>query len=344
MFVSMVIVEQLEWNARLKTVVFAPDRGFRIRTPQQSTGFWIAEAGDYAEKRSGPVHFLEPGLERIFSRRLRRSRSRRSGRYDISPRGVVEFSTSWRGVPTERETISLYALYLPERGVPDSVEFRDPRRPQKVFSHRARYDNQKGRVVCCLDCRSRYGSFDFDVNVRFHEDEKACRNFEAVGGGGYVGDPSRLEYLQVERSTNQTLVQIFFDNASSVQAGDRATIIDQSIVEGPVVGGGISGVVGVIGNNSDGSASSSSSDVSVYIVANYRHELLAELSRLRELIPDSGTLDVDIVDEAISAVEAADANAISSSFRRFGHSGLSLARDLGVNLVAAVIAAKLGIG
>lgn len=273
MNLTVLIVEQLDWGAQLKTLTFRPGRDF-----------WVAPLDEYRDQRSGPFHILEPENEHKFARKFMRAQSRMTGRYEDLADGRARFRTEWRGIPTEATSVSSYALYLPEDAVPDLIEFTDPRAAGRLYRYRAVYDDQKHRIACYLDCRSSYGAFDFDLTVEFHRDADACRNFSPVSDGQY--EPSPVDYdgmvgMAGGRWKEQRIVQQFFDNSKSVQVLDHGLAIDNATVQGPVITGEVSGTVGAIGNHArSGSVQSSHGN----IVAKAKASTLAKISGLIALV------------------------------------------------------------
>lgn len=241
------IVEQLDWDAQLRTLTFKPRDGAEL---------WVARSDEYDHPRSGPFHILEPEQEREFARKFGQVPNRRSGHFVELGNDQAKFTTAWHGIPTESSGVSCYAICLPKDAVPDIIEFSDPHRTGHLYRHYASYDDQMGRVVCYLECRSRYGSFDFDLNLRFHRDARACRSFEAVTGGpevNYFRDIA--EWIGSDR--DKVLIQQFFDYSSNISAGDGSQILQDSVVGGPVVTAGAAGTIGAIGDNARGYAKGS---------------------------------------------------------------------------------------
>jgi len=59
--VGAIIVEQLDWDGRLKTLVFKPCA---------QPNFWVALLDEYGEDSAGPFHILDPGHEREFGEQM----------------------------------------------------------------------------------------------------------------------------------------------------------------------------------------------------------------------------------------------------------------------------------
>lgn len=238
------IVEQLDWDAQLRTLTFKPRDGADL---------WVARLDEYDNPRSGPFHILSPDQEREFARQFRRAPSRRSGNFVEIGKNQVQFNTEWHGISTASSGVSCYAICLPREAVPDVIEFTDPRRPEHFYRYYASYDAQMSRVICYLECRSRYGSFDFDLALKFHRDARACKNFGKVAGGPEI-DQFRDIVELIGSDRDRVLIQQFFDGSSNIAAGDGSQILHGSVVEGPVVTAGTGGTIGAIGDRAHGRA------------------------------------------------------------------------------------------
>lgn len=186
MNVTVIIVEQLDWDAQIKTLTFSP---------KDQLDLWIAPPDEYLDERDTPFHFLDPDQEDEFALRFQRTRSRTSSQFTRLADDTAQFETDWRGIPTERTSLSCYALCLPRDAVPEMIEFSDPRAPSHLYRYRAIYDDQKGRIICYLNCRSKYGSFDFNLIVKFRLDSNACERFTTVFGGDYEPDLTDFEMM-----------------------------------------------------------------------------------------------------------------------------------------------------
>lgn len=214
MNVGAIIVEQLNWDGRLKTLVFKP---------RAEPNFWVALLDEYGEDSAGPFHLLDPRHEREFGERMASQPARLAGGFREIDADSATFTTSWRGVPTERRARTIYALSLPEDAVPDTIEFTDPRTPDKVFRHSEILDRRRRRVVCYLDCRSRYGQFDFDVRADLRRDREANAAFVDSGSTGWASDLDRLEEtVSLMSGPSQTVIQQFF---APTAFGDGATVV-----------------------------------------------------------------------------------------------------------------------
>lgn len=328
MNVTVIVIEQLEWGGSLRTLTFAPSDGADL---------WVARLDEYDDERSGPFHILDRGHERQLARGLRRARSRTTAGYTSLGGDAAQFKTEWRGISTERSGLSCYAVALPVDAVPNRISFTDPHSPDREYRYRAVPDLERGRVVCYLECRSRLGSFDFDLLVTIRRDAAGCAAFAPHEGGSYTPDFQDLTRM-AGFGSDEHVIQQFFDSSTAINVGDRSIVVSQASVDGPIVGE-VSGTAGAIGNSARG-------EVGLDIVEAFslhRAQLRAELQELLDAANGDALMEAELT-VAVNAVDAGDDAEASSALRRIGTRGLHLARDLGVNLVAAVIAAQLGIG
>ena len=252
MNVTMLVVELLDWDRQLKTLTYRAGKGRDL---------WVAHLDEYRDQRSGPFYLLDPEQEQDFARQLRERRSRTVGRYEELGGGVIRFRTEWRGISTVRTTLSCYAFGLPPAAVPDTIEFTDPHALGRSYRYTAIYDDQHERIVCYLNCRSKFGSFDFDLTTTFHHDAEACRNFITTSSGSHEPDIDFL--VNVAADWKAPLVQQFFGPVGSIASGDGVAISGQGH-EGPVIAGG-AGTIGAIGNNAVGVVQADGSQGSVVV-------------------------------------------------------------------------------
>lgn len=252
MNVTMLVVELLEWDRQLKTLTYRAGKGRDL---------WVAHLDEYRDQRSGPFYLLDPEQEQDFARQLRERRSRTVGRYEELGGGVIRFLTEWRSISTERTALSCYALGLPPEAVPEAIEFTDPHAPGRSYKYTAMYDDQHGRIVCYLNCRSKLGFFDFDLTTTFHRDVEACRNFTTTSSGSHEPDIDFL--VNVAADWEAPLVQQFFGPVGSIASDGGVAISGQGHV-GPVIAGGV-GTIGAIGNNAVGVVQADSSQGRVVV-------------------------------------------------------------------------------
>ncbi|MGD0544811.1 MAG: hypothetical protein ABSB65_10405 [Candidatus Acidiferrales bacterium] len=209
MDVGAVIVEQLESDGSLRT--------FRLR-PASDREMTVAFANEYAEPHSGPFHFLDEEHEQAFRKGFASCKVRKlsNDRFKVVD-GEYEFQTSWLGIPTERGSLSYYALSLPEYAIPKTVEFVDPRSGHR-YSQRVIKDADRMRFVIYLECRSSHGEFDFKLDVTFRISQTEFGT-AAYGDGDTNGWPEQVDQYQYRLSKDQqVVVQQFFSDRMNVNS------------------------------------------------------------------------------------------------------------------------------
>jgi len=162
MYVKAIIIEQLDDDGHLRTLrmLSAPEGHLTV-----------AFADEYDKPHSGPFHFLDAQSENAFQKSFadcKRCRLPKSRFSEVG--GKSFFKTEWEGIPTERNSLSYYALSLPKFAVPTHILFKDPH-SDKVFSKNVVRDDKSQRFITYLGCRSSYGSFDFSLTVKFRKDK-----------------------------------------------------------------------------------------------------------------------------------------------------------------------------
>lgn len=160
MMLKALITEQLDANGTLKTLRLHPGSDQHIV---------VAFAHEYAEPMEGPFHFLEPEDERRFRESFAQCRARLLSLKNFSKnRDVFQVkSLRWSGIPTERNYLSYYALSLPEFAIPRRISITDPHRSHHEYTRTVRRNDDQKRYVIYLECSSRVGRFDFELNCDF---------------------------------------------------------------------------------------------------------------------------------------------------------------------------------
>jgi len=167
MNVVSLIVEQLEYNGYLRV--------FQMQGLPDSP-LTIAFANELDEPHSCPFHFLDGHYKEIFEKGFAECKAFKlpESNFIVSD-GEYRFRTVWKGLPTYRNSLTCYALSLPEFAIPIQIQFRDPHSGMEYLKSVVR-DNRHRRFVTYLECRSKYGSFDFVLEVRFRSDENNFRS------------------------------------------------------------------------------------------------------------------------------------------------------------------------
>ncbi len=162
MNLKAMVVEQLEHDGYLRTFEMFAEPGGRHIT--------VAFADDRENVRSGPFHFLNERHEKEFEKGFAECTAGKlpKSRF-ITVDGEGVFKHSWAGIPTERGSLSYYALLLPEFAIPTRIEFKNPH-STSLYSCTVIRDNTKNRFVAYLGCRSSHASFDFLLQVNYRID------------------------------------------------------------------------------------------------------------------------------------------------------------------------------
>lgn len=331
MNVTEIIIEQLDWEGTLRTAVF---------TPRGGTECWIAYPDEYRDRPSDLFHFMNSRHERQFARAVRRPATRAAGKFRELEDGSVFFMTQWRGIATDRTSLSVYAICLPVEAVPDTIEFSDPHASGRSYRSKSAYDRERDGVVCYLECRSRYGSFDFDLNLQLRRDARAYKRFSSASGDNHVPEIEWLESV-IDRSDRTVQVQAFFSGSTSIQAGNHGTVISDSKLDNPIIIGEASGTIGAIGRSARGQVVQTDAAHNVLM---HRDQVLAELQKLSAVARAMGNPqlkeDVDVAEESVKTGKVEE---IRKTFGKLSKSGLGVARAIGVELLAALIEAHTGL-
>jgi len=324
MEVTVVIVEQLEANGMLRTLRMQSDYDSRLT---------IAFPGEYDEPRTGPFHFLDDRHERKFRRAFGECKQRRlpSSRFNREGNSF-SLNTSWSGVPTEQGRLSYYALCLPENTVPIRVEFKDPR-TNREYKKVVSRDDQRGRYVLYLECRSSYGTFDFALDVEFKEvpqTEFAQSEFQDATTQRHGAHVDAYTYLLPERE--QEKVQNFF--TKTIIMGDHNE-----------VSGGQVGVVGRHGKAENNTFNqvwqAAATDVDF-------EALMPQLEALRKSMrQDAVDVEHDQAVAAIGEAHKAASNkegvAVLKHLKAAGSWAFDTATKIGVTIAAKAIQSAIGL-
>ncbi|AQG79219.1 hypothetical protein [Spirosoma montaniterrae] len=162
MNIHAIIHEQIEWDGTAKS--------FQLKANDSIGDLWVAFPNEYSHRRRGPFYFMDQEYETIFHSKessCRQVKISANNFYKIGSEYI--FKTTWQRVPTQRGELTYYALYLPEFAVPTNVNVTDARSEGREFTKNVFRDDDKHRFVVYVECTSRYGFFDFNINCRFHE-------------------------------------------------------------------------------------------------------------------------------------------------------------------------------
>ena len=214
MNVKGVIVEQIDWDGTSKSLTMQHDfkRG----------DMWVAFPSDYDEPRTGPFYFQNPQYEQEFNSNVAECRARKITRenfYEVN--GVYTYKTLWHNLPTDNEGLTYYALYLPEYAVLTKLNLYDPRNPQKQFKRTVFRDEQKPRYIIYLQCASKYGIFNFNLECEFNKDKAgfASSNYSDEYHSDFYSSPDAWKYHTNLKKTDATNIQNFFSDQVVINHG-----------------------------------------------------------------------------------------------------------------------------
>lgn len=168
MNVKSIVVEQLDWNGTSKSLTVEPDFNGQL---------WVAFPTDYDEPRNGPFYFQNPQDDERFNEGFATCQARRITRNNFfETDGLFTYKTTWQNIPTERNSLSYYALYLPEYAVPTEIQLLDPFSEGRQYKRTVFKDEQQPRYIIYLQCASRYVMFSVDIVCKFKKDENEFAN------------------------------------------------------------------------------------------------------------------------------------------------------------------------
>lgn len=203
MNVKGVIVEQIDWDGKSKSLTVQPD--FR------RGDLWVAFPTDYDEPRTGPFYFQNPSYEKQYDTNVAQCTARKIASDSFyNENGLYTFKTIWHSLPTENEALTYYALYLPEYAVPTAVSLYDPRNTDKQYKRTILKDKQKPRYIIYLQCSSKHGVFNFNLECKFREDKRGfdASNYSDEFQTGLYSNPEHWQNLMSEGDRAKT--QNFF--------------------------------------------------------------------------------------------------------------------------------------
>ncbi|OYE00197.1 hypothetical protein [Nostoc sp. 'Peltigera membranacea cyanobiont' 232] len=216
MLVHSLIIEQLQSDGTLKT--------FRMRSGNSDTEIVVAFADEYEEPREGPFYFLDKQQAQSFARGFAECESRRLGKkYFRCLEDSYQINLSWYGISTEWNKLSLYSLSLPEYAIPNCLHIVDPHNRAHEFKRSLVRDDLNNRFIIYLQCRSRHGQFNFDLNCKFTIDTS---NFSLAQYGDHFtsNDPYRQDYLGLLPLEEEVKVQEFLQKPISANNVSYSTV------------------------------------------------------------------------------------------------------------------------
>ncbi|GAB3727206.1 hypothetical protein GCM10027594_09140 [Hymenobacter agri] len=319
MNVKSIVVEQLDWNATSKSLTLEPDHNGQL---------WVAFPTDYDEPRNSPFYFQHPNYDKKFNEGFAECQARRittNNFYELD--GVFTYKATWQNITTERNSISYYALYLPEFAVPVDIKLLAPFSEGRQYKRTVFKDEQQPRYIIYLQCTSRFGSFSFDIICKFKIDK------EGFSDSSYTDEFQQDFYARPEEwkyFLNQT-------EREKVEQYFITTMGDQYHIN----------QAGAVGPNS--SANNNVFNQTNYTLPdNTNYELLSsELAKLKQELISKATLPehyiaISEVANAEEATKNKDGNKVVKSLLTAGKWVLDAATDIGTSVVAEIITKQIG--
>ena len=328
MNINGIIHEQIDWDRTKKS--------FNLVEKEDIGELWVSFPGDSKGKRNGPFYFLDKQYETMFS-----EKSANCMHSDIADdkfqgeNGNFTFLTEWhRNIRTSKDTLTYYALYLPEFAVPTLVEFTDPALGNRPYKKTVFRDNDRNRYVLYLDCPAVSGRFNFDLKVIFH---KQTEGFETTSYSDehtvdFYRDLNHWE-LFVSESDKKEIKTFFIEhNHITNHSGDV-----YNIKHADVAGSGA-----IISHNTYNQQIYNLPENTDYA------ELAGQLEKLRDhmLANASGIAQLKAINAVENAREGADekdGNKVLNALSAVGRWALDAATDIGTDIAAEVIKKSLGI-
>jgi hypothetical protein len=222
---NAIIHEQIDWDGTIKS--------FQLSADQSIGELWIAFPDDYSDERNSPFYFLDSEYETIFRNKWANCQQRKlSSRHFYGKGDSYVFETTWQGIPTERDYLTYYALYLPEYGIPTDIRVTDTLDTGRQFSKIVFRDREKNRYIVYIECKSKFGQFNFNLFCQFHLDENNFQN-STYSDAKTVGFYAQLDHWKWMFSKDETeKVEQFFVTNNHYHMGDQY-IVDQAGAVGP---------------------------------------------------------------------------------------------------------------
>lgn len=163
MDIHALIIEQLNWDGSLKSFAFQA---------QSSLGPMWVSFPDAFEETSGPFNFLDNDYSNLFESKMTNCRNARlTEKRFYNQNGNFYFLTTWNEIPTKKQQLTYYSLYLPEYAVPTEIKIFDTYSQHREFNKVVYRDDKKFKYIIYLECRSNFGLFNFKLKATFHKDD-----------------------------------------------------------------------------------------------------------------------------------------------------------------------------
>ncbi|PZR01576.1 MAG: hypothetical protein DI539_28390, partial [Flavobacterium psychrophilum] len=289
----------------------------------------VAFPNEYAGERSAPFYFQNVEYENIFQEKEAKSKQKKllSSNFYQSDDGFV-FERKRQSIPTEKQSLTYYTLYLPLYAVPTNIQVTDTLPPGKQFTKNVFRDDQTNRYIVYIKCSSRYGLFNFNIFCRFHLDQQ---NFKAsvYADDKTIDFDTPSDHLRGMISPNavELVEQFFTTNNHNYNIMNKHYHINQAQNVGDHI---------VALNNTLTQQNNA-------LPANTNYEQLAdELSRLRALLEGKASTPahhaaIEEVKQAEESAKSKDGNKVVRSLVSAGKWVLDAAKDITTDVLAEVI-------
>lgn len=322
MMVKAIVIEQLERDGSLRTLMF---QGGRSSNPMV-----VAFVDEYDDLASGPFHFHDDASTREFSKAFAECSTRHvAGERFRVRENAITYTTSWQGIPTERCHVTFFALSLPQRSRLDSLQITDPYNPGREFKRKVVFDRLRDRHVVYLRCSSRYGSFSFGLTCELILDapDYGKRYSDDYTVGDLYVEFDVYKYVLPDQATTE--VNNFFQGPTTIMR-DYYNVRQAGAV-GPGASTDRSSFIQTTAPEFD-----FDSDLLVGELLRVRSELLEHAQSAE---------DYSRVASLAAAAEAAqkgDTTTTFSKLKEAGQMALDVAKELTTKIAAEVIAHSMG--
>jgi len=319
MNVKSIVVEQIDWDATSKSLTLEPDNNGQL---------WVAFPTDYDEPREGPFYFQNPNYDKKFSKGFAKCQARKvteNNFFELD--GMFTYKANWQNITTERNSISYYALYLPEFAVPVDIQLLDPFTEGKQYRRTVFKDNRKPKYIIYLQCSSRYGSFSFNIICKFKMDKAGFvkSTYRDEFQQDFYARPEEWKYF-LNNIEKEKVNQYFITNNNYKPMGDQYNI-NQAGAVGPYSSA----------NNNV------FNQVTYSLPDNLNYESLgSEIATLKQSLISKASLPEHFtalaeLTNAEEATKSKDGNKVVNSLLKAGKWVLDAAIEIGTSLIAEII-------
>jgi hypothetical protein len=327
MNIHAIIHEQIDWDGIIKS--------FQLKEREEFGDLWVAFPGDYGDVRDGPFYFLDKEYETWFNTKKANCRQARIAPENFFQEGEnYVFKTEWHKVPTLRDSLTYYALYLPESAVPTEIRFSDPYAKGKEYSRTVFRDDEKNRFVLYIECSSRFGTFSFDTFAKFHFDQDNFKNasYHDDKTVDFYKHLDPVEFFSSERD-KETVSNFFIQTKQYNHNMGDTYHVNQAGAVGP----GSSAT-----NNTFNQQINSLPENTDYNALSDQLALLKDHLRDNAKNPDHWAA-VAAIAAAEEGAKEKDGSKVLKSLSTAGKWIFDVAKDIGVDIAAEVIKKSIGI-